>query len=320
MRWLKYPALHMVALGALLFGFVELKSGALGRPKPRIEIPAHRFEQMLQEFAADTGRRPSPEEWRQMVDMQVDDELLFQYALSLGMQENSAAQARLAQIAEFVEANPHESTDNSTQTENAKVAMQLGLHEGDLVVRRILVDSARRLIRGVVLLQQPTEEALEKYYAATSAYHASPPRVRLVQVAINGFLWPDTEKRAFELLGRIREQNLSRDAALALADTSLVSAELPLETQKQLETQMGSQFAAAVMQLPTGSWSEPIPSIHGHHLVLVEEREESKVPPLAEVRERVEQQMLEKLADEWLKLRLKELRLEFDIVLPGSKT
>ncbi len=100
-----------------------------------------------------------------MVDMQVDDEVLFQYALALGMHENSAAQTRLAQIADFVEANPHD----ATQAGKAHAAMELGLHEGDLVVRRILVDSARRLIRSVVLLQQPTPEIVEQFYAAHAA-------------------------------------------------------------------------------------------------------------------------------------------------------
>ena len=151
MRWQKAPALHMLALGALLFGITAIGGGALLPRKRRIEIPAHRLEATFKDFVADTGRRPTQREWEQMIDMQVDDEVLFQYALALGMNENSAAQARLAQIADFVEANPHE----ATQAGKAKAAMDLGLHEGDLVVRRILVDSARRLIRSVVLLQKP---------------------------------------------------------------------------------------------------------------------------------------------------------------------
>ena len=119
MKWLKAPALHMLALGALLFGLTELAGGGLLPHKKRIEIPAHRLAAMLQDFVADTGRQPTQREWEQMVDMQVDDEVLYQYALALGMQENSAAQVRLAQIADFVEANPHE----ATQAGKARAAM-----------------------------------------------------------------------------------------------------------------------------------------------------------------------------------------------------
>jgi parvulin-like peptidyl-prolyl isomerase len=71
-----------------------------------------------------------------------------------------------------------------------------------------------------------------------------------------------------------------------------------------------------VMKLPAGRWSEPIPSRHGHHLVFVHERREAALPALAEVRDQVEQQLLERLADDWLRLRLQELRAEYEIVLP----
>jgi parvulin-like peptidyl-prolyl isomerase len=312
-RWWKVPAVHMLALGALLFGLTELRGGALLPQKKRIEIPAHRLELMLQDFRADTGRGPTEPEWEQMIDMQVDDEVLYQYAITLGMHENSAAQARLAQIAEFVEANPHE----ATQTGKAHAAMELGLHEGDLVVRRILVDSAKRLIRSVVLLQQPMPEIVEEFYAAHAAEFTRPARIRISQVAVNGFVRPDSEARARELLAKIRAGKLGLEAALALADETPAPVHLALQTEQSLQSELGSDFAAAVMALRPGSWSEPIPSDYGHHLVWVHEIQEASVPPLESVRDQVEQALLQKLADDWLRLRLRELRAEFEIVVPG---
>ena len=313
MKWLKVPALHMLALGALLFGLTELAGGGLLPHKKRIEIPAHRLEAMLRDFVADTGRHPTRAEWEQMIDMQVDDEVLYQYALALGMQENSAAQVRLAQIADFVEANPHE----ATQAGKARAAMDLGLHEGDLVVRRILVDSARRLIRGVVLLQRPMPQIVDEFYAAHSAEFTRPARIRVSQIAINGFVHPDSEERARRLLARIRAEKLDLEAALALADETPAPVQPELQTEQGLQADFGSDFATAVMALRPGSWSEPIPSDYGHHLVWVHEFQEARVQPLAAVRDQVEQALLQKLADDWLKLRLRELRAEFDIVVPG---
>lgn len=316
-KWLKAPALHMLALGALLFGVIELRGGALLPhflpKKQRIEIPAHRLEQMAREFVADTGRKPTRSEWEQMIDMQVDDEVLFQYALALGMHENSAAQARLAQIAEFVEANPHQATPAGKAT----AAMELGLHEGDLVVRRILVDSAKRLIRSVVLLQKPKPEIVEQFYAAHAAEFTRPAHIRVSQVAVNGFAHPDSEERARRLLGRIRAEKLDFEAALALADETPAPVHLPLQTEQGLQSQLGGDFATAVMKLRPGSWSEPVPSDYGHHLVWVHEFEEARALPFESVRDQVEQALLQKLADDWLRLRLRELRAEFEIVTPG---
>jgi len=314
MTWLKAPALHMLALGALLFGISELRGGAFLPRKKRIEIPAYRLEAMLKDFVADTGRGPTRREREQMIDMQVDDEVLFQYALALGMHENTAAQARLAQIADFVEANPHE----ATQAGKARAAMELGLHEGDLVVRRILVDSARRLIRSVVLLQKPAPEIVERFYAAHAAEFTRPALIRISQVAVNGFLRPDAEQRARRLLARIRAEKLDVEAALALADETPAPVHLPLLTEQGLRSELGGDFATAVMALSPGSWSEPIPSDYGYHLVWVHEFQEARVLPLESVRDQVEQALLQKLADDWLRLRLRELRTEFEIVVPGG--
>jgi parvulin-like peptidyl-prolyl isomerase len=313
-RWLKSPALHMLALGALLFGLTELWGGAFLPRKKRIEIPAHRLEAMFKDFVTDTGRSPTRQEWEQMIDMQVDDEVLFQYALALGMNENSAVQTRLAQIADFVEANPHE----ATQAGKARAAMDLGLHEGDLVVRRVLVDSARRLIRSVVLLQKPTPGIVEQFYAAHASEFTRPGLIRISQVAINGFVHPDAEERAHRLLARIRAEKLDLDAALALADETPAPVHLELLSEQSLRSELGGDFATAVMALRPGSWSEPIPSDYGYHLVWVHEYQETRVLPLASVRNQVEQALLQKLADDWLRLRLRVLRAEFEIVVPGS--
>ncbi|HEV8242108.1 MAG TPA: peptidylprolyl isomerase [Thermoanaerobaculia bacterium] len=312
----KAPALQMAALGALLFGVTHLASGTFWTSRPhkkRVEIPAHRLEAMLGDFRADVGRNPTRREWDQMVDMQVDDEVLYQYALALGMQENSAAQARLAQIADFVEANPHE----STQAGKAREAMELGIGEGDLVVRRILVDSAKRLIKSVVLMQKPAPHAVEEFYAAHADEFTLPARIRISQLAINGFLHPDAEAYARQVLARIRAERIDPEAALRLADETPAPVHLALETEQGLRSQLGGEFATAVMALRPGSWSEPIPSDYGYHLVWVHEYEPARVLPLATVRRQVEAAVLQKLADEWLRLRLRELRAEFEIVVPG---
>jgi parvulin-like peptidyl-prolyl isomerase len=310
----------MLALGALLFGLSEARGGSLFAPRARLEIPAHRLEAVRRDFVADTARQPSAEEWRQLVRLQVDDELLFRYALTLGLHQNSAAQARLAQIAEFVDANPHETRpDDAADAGRARAALELGLHEGDLVVRRILIDSARRLIRSVVLLHRPTPEALRAHYTASAREYTRPPRLRLSQVAVNAFKWPDSRRRAQELHDRVGAGGLSFEQALALADATPAPVHLQLQTAQGLAAQFGNDFAEAVLALPPGAWSQPIPSRFGHHLVWVHERHEAEVPSLEAVQAQVEQRLLEHLADDWLRQRLDELRDEYEIVVPDQR-
>ncbi|MEM8963899.1 MAG: peptidyl-prolyl cis-trans isomerase [Acidobacteriota bacterium] len=305
------PALHMAVIGVVLFLAFQ------GRPedKPQIVVPAHRLAIALQSFTEDKGRLPTRDDVEVLVEALVDDEILYHYALTLGMHEHPAAQRRLAKIAEFVETNPH---GTCSQADLARNALDLGLHHGDLVVRRILVDSARRLIRSVVLLQEPSQESLEAFLAANHEAFRRPARVRISHITVNGFVHDDTEARATELLTSIERQALDFDMAMALTDPSVVEASLPTLTEQGLATRFGLDFANAIIDLPAADgWVGPVPSRYGDHLVYVHERHEAYVPPLGDIHETVKQRVLHQMADDYLDLRLEELRLEFDIVTPA---
>ncbi len=252
-----------------------------------------------------------------MVDMQVDDEVLFQYALALGMHENSAAQARLAQIADFVEANPHAHSAGG----KADAAMELGLHEGDLIVRRILADSGeaadpQRRAGAEADARRSSSSSTPRTARSTCGRRASASR-RWRSTASCGRTRRRGRARCWRRFG---EGNLDLEAALRLADETPARVHFELLTEQGLQSELGGDFASAVMALRPGSWSEPIPSDYGHHLVWVHEYQAPSVEPLAAVREQVEQAVLQKLADDWLALRLRELRTEFDVVVPGRES
>jgi hypothetical protein len=314
----------MAALGVLLFVVAVLRGGLLAEDRPRIEIPAHRLALVRQTFVQDNGRAPTAEEWARFVDAVVDQEVLYQYALRLKMHEQPAAQRRLAQIAAFVDANPHDADRDGVRTlpgrsdpEMAARAVKLGLHHGDLVVRRILADGARRLIRAVVLTRQPNPAMVEAYLAANPEPFRRPARTRITHVAVDGFRWRDAAKpRAAALLDRLRRESITPEAAPALGDEPFVPSALPFLTGKDLQTRFGYTFEQAVQAAPEGTWSGPFPSRYGYHLVWVHERHAAYVPRLPEIRPQVEERFLDKVADEWLALRLQQLRAEFDIVLP----
>ena len=306
----------MALIGAALFGGGVFWSGLAAPERPRIVIPASRLDLVRQTFVQDFGRPPEREEWAGLVDTLVDQEVLYQYALRLKMHEEPVAQRRLAQIATFVEATPHQHRPDS---ELAAQAVKLGLHEGDLVVRRILADGARRLIRAVVLTRQPNPTMVEEFLAANPELFRRPARTRITHVAVDGFKWPSgTGARAAALLERLQQERLSPEHGASLGDEPFVPSKLPLLTNKDLQTKFGAKFEEVLQTASEGAWSGPFPSRYGYHLVWVHERQPAYVPPLAEIRPMVEQRFLQKVADEWLALRLQQLRAEFDIVVPGA--
>jgi PPIC-type PPIASE domain len=314
-RLLRAPALHMVVIGALLFAGALSWGGLPSRERPRIVIPGQRVEAVRQAFLVENRRPPTGEEAAALLDQLVDEEVLYQYALRLGVQQQPVAQRRLAQIASFVEANPHEARSDQ---QRAADAIDLGLHHGDLVVRRILIDSARRLIRAVVLTREPNPAMVREYLATNPEPFMQPAQARITHVAVDGFKWPaDTRARASALLERLRAESITPEAAPALGDEPFVPSALPLLSPKDLQTRFGVAFERELNGAPTGAWFGPVPSRYGYHVVWVHERRDASLPPFAGIRERVEQRFLHKVADEWLALRLQQLRAEFEIVVPN---
>jgi parvulin-like peptidyl-prolyl isomerase len=85
-----------------------------------------------------------------------------------------------------------------------------------------------------------------------------------------------------------------------------------------LQRRFGHRFANALVGLPTGSWEGPIPSRFGFHLVFIEDYSPPRIPQQVEVRNEVRVRLREKLADEWLAVRLEQLRSEFAVEIAGE--
>src|SRR5262249_31220338 len=159
---------------------------------------------------------------------------------------------------------------------------------------------------------------VEEYLAANPELFSRPSRTRITHVAVNGFKWSDAKGRATGLLGRLQREATTPEAAPSLRDEPVVPSPRPRVSDKDIQTRFGVKFAEPVQTAPEGTWSGPFPSRYGYHLVWVHERKAAYVPPLAEIRPQVEQRFLHKVADEWLALRLQQLRAEFDIVVQGK--
>lgn len=312
-RLLRAPALHFAVLGTLLFVLVS-PPGSVA--PPRLVIPASRIETALQEFQGISDHPLTEEERRAVVRAVVEQEVLYAYAQRLGMGKDPAVERRLAQIATFVADNPHEAR---TTEERADEAAMLGLGEGDLVVRRILIDGARRLIRAAVLIREPAEAALESYLREHPDDFRTRERWRISQVVVDARLHGGhAEEDARRLLERLRKDAVPPSEAAKHGDPGFVAASQPVLPARELERRFGHRFAAALSGLPAGSWQGPIPSRFGFHLVFIEEYLPARIPQLAEVRNEVRVRLREKLADEWLAVRLEQLRSEFAVEIAGK--
>jgi hypothetical protein len=299
-------------IGALLFAAVSERSGAPPGfdERPRLVVPAHRVAQALEEFERLTKRPPTPGEAQTIARTIVDDEILFRHALRLGLDKEAVVERRLAMVASFVADDP--SAPKSAE-ELAGEAVSLGLHEGDQVARRMLIDGARRLIRAAVLAREPNQELLADYLREHPEEFQLPGEVRLSHVTLGR---NRTEDEAREMLARLRADSLTPEEIRTLRG-GVESRDLPPLPEREIERRFGRRFVEQLAGLPAGSWEGPIPSRDGLQLVFVHDRTPPRVPELAEVRKDVRARARQKLADDWLEARLAELRAEVEIVIEG---
>ncbi len=316
MKAIRNPLVHMVAIGSLLFAASLFYPGmdAIEPARPSLEIPQHQVDAALKMFNAERGRVPNDTEYKALLDNLINQEILYRYALDIGIDQDPAAQRRLAQSASFVDENPHEA---KSQEQLAATAMAMGLHHGDLIVRRILGDSARRLIRAVVLVHEPREDAVEAYLRNHPERFMQPARTSLAQITINALKHGDNSlSHASQLLESLQSDTPNIAEALAQGDNFFLPATLNSVTDQALRTQFGDPFASAIADAAVGTWVGPIRSRYGYHLVYIREREPGYVPPAEQIYTQVAQALRQALADEFLAERLMQLRETFEIILP----
>ena len=163
-------------------------------------------------------------------------------------------------------------------------ALALGLDRDDLVVRRRMRLKMDFLNDGLAA-SEPTEAELSTFLEANPAHFHLPLRLSFVQVFVN----PESgspEARAEDLLARLR----AGEAPDALGDSTLLPQELSGATWSEVADTFGVRFADDVADASQGTWSGPLASSFGLHLVRLDALQPGRLPSLQEARAAVERE------------------------------
>ena len=157
-------------------------------------------------------------------------------------------------------------------------ALRLSLDQGDVIVRRRLVQKLTFLTEDIATSQPPSEAEQRAFYAA------NPERYRL----------PARYSFRHRYFSSDRRADAEADALAAQADPSLPADPFMLQkayaerSQREIGDLFGREFAAALATLQPGSnWQGPLRSAYGWHLVQVDKALPEALPPLAQVAARV---------------------------------
>jgi hypothetical protein len=182
-------------------------------------------------------------------------------------------------------------------------AQALGLDQDDLIIRRRLRQKLEFVSEGLASPAEPSEAELQAYLTAHAAQFSTEPRFSFRQVYLN------PQRRGVKL---------ERDAERLLAGLSQPGAEarladsgdsIPLDhaydkaSSREVASQFGEKFAAALGQLAPGRWQGPVESGYGVHLVFLAARDEGGQARLESVREAVRR--------EWMQVQQREASVKF---------
>ncbi len=167
-------------------------------------------------------------------------------------------------------------------------ARRLGLDQDDALVRRRLRTKMEILGDEVARVPAPTEAELAEYLAR----HPEPFRREGLFTFTQVYLSPERrgtrlEADAAKVLERLR-RSPAAPAPERLGDPLLLDARFERVPERQVDAEFGHDFTRALSQLPQGTWSGPVSSSYGTHLVRLEARIPSRPATLAEARSEVE--------------------------------
>lgn len=194
----------------------------------------------------------------------------------------------------------------------AREALKLGLDDDDSIIRQRLAQKMEFLLEPPPGALDVTDDALAAYLADNIARYMPEPQVAITQV----FLAPEVHGDALEDDAAAIRAALENGAhPAALSDETLLPQAVTETALGNVRRIFGPEVAATVMALPEGTWSEPVTSAYGAHLVRVDSRVVPPAPTLEDVRATVERDYRLKAQEDYIDARYHALRETYEVVI-----
>lgn len=190
-------------------------------------------------------------------------------------------------------------------------ALALGLDQGDQIIRRRLQLKMEFLTESGAETVQPDQATLQAHLEANAEQFREPPLIAFEHILLNGNAGPE------ELAAALASLNAGSDPD-TLARPSLLPPSFRLAPPRAIDGTFGAGFFDAIAALPVGEWTGPVQTSFGQHLVLLTERKEARLPPLAQIRERVEQNWRMQAAKALREARFQALLSRYEVIRPDA--
>ena len=194
-------------------------------------------------------------------------------------------------------------------------ALAMGLDQDDTIVRRRMAQKVEFMFNDLVDAAEPTDEELQRFLSENPDKFIESARTSFIHVYLSTDERGDKVKNdAQQLLVALNSNQASTDPDTA-GDPFMFGYAFDNQSDHQISRMFGSDFARSLGTLAAGSWQGPIASGYGLHLVLINDRTESWLPPLAEIRDSVLYELLAERRQQANRAFYKTLRERYDVII-----
>lgn len=185
---------------------------------------------------------------------------------------------------------------------SVREAVALGLDRGDVIIRQRLALKMRFLAESGAASLVADDATLQSYFEAHPDRFRRPPSFAFEHVLLPA---RDHDGSGEDLLLALEDGA----SPASLGTAGLLPASFPVTPAPAIDSMFGTAFHAALAEAPMNEWFGPVESGFGLHLVRVTDRSDASLPPLAEIRDRVEA--------EWRAAQVEKMRASFEQALLG---
>ena len=197
-------------------------------------------------------------------------------------------------------------------------AMAMGLDQDDVIVRRRLAQKMEYLFNDLSFIPEPTETELSSFLTEHASKFTLPATITFSQIFLDpGERDQEINNDAEQLLEQLKETTSEVDT-INLGDRSLLPYEFTKERENEITSMFGAAFTNQAFALPVNSWQGPITSEYGVHLIYINSYTEARLPPLAEIRERVASEWRSTKQHEANEIFYQSLYQRYEIILDDS--
>ncbi len=192
-------------------------------------------------------------------------------------------------------------------------ALAMGLDRDDPLVRQRMRQKLEFMLED--LSAATIDEAgVADYFARNAERYRIESQLTFRQVYLDPARHADLDTAMAKL--RIELENGADPETVG--DRTMLPPAFELASESELARNFGAQFATQVLDLPVSSWTGPVYSAFGAHLVRIDERVDARIPELAEVRAEVRRDYQVERQREQKDLAYQQLREGYEVIVEAS--